>query len=254
MNEQHQQAINYIEKLRSEGYGDDAIRQHLETSGWTTDAVNAYLQPGQQTQPLTKSNTTYTQKKTKLPRISKLTLILITIIALLGSSLIYVVVNKQTSNSQFEPGFSKFTDTDFSVEVPKSWSTDSGYEPGKGLVMMYSPENGPENLREQAANMIVFVSDDSHDRIEQQKASLEKAGGTYQTLRDETRKFGSYSGRFVEIIVTSKQEPDKKMHVLSLAVKGAQRQYYMDLTALDEHWHIHAKNAEHILDTFAPLK
>lgn len=254
MDQQNQQLQAHIEAMRASGQSDEFIKQQLLASGWPAELlVHFFTVPAQAAAPLnlpTAAASAHVSKKYRFIIVA-----LLAVIALLVGSLVYLALHKPASTANnFEPGFSKFTDPNFSVELPKSWSGDAGYEEGNGLTLFYSLESGIENLREQGANVTFYASDDSFDRIKQQLEGLEKAGGTYETIRDETKQFGAHSGRFVEVIVSTKEQPSKKMHLLSLSVKGKEKQYFADISALDEHWHIHAENAEHILNTFVPLK
>lgn len=161
-----------------------------------------------------------------------------------------IIEEKQVSEK-----FSKFTDPNFSIDIPDSWGEDAGYEPGSSLVLFTSAEFGGDKAQSaKGARLNIYVFDRDKDRIEEQIESLIKNKSEYKIINDKNDvKFGNYTGRLIELQVSSRERPDAKSHIFSIFVRGENKSYSADIIFGEEYLDIHKENAEKILKSFVPL-
>lgn len=143
-----------------------------------------------------------------------------------------------------------FNDPNFSMQVPDGWQTDRGYEPGKTLVLLYSPENEEEATRDKTAQFTAYIGI-GYDRAEEQITYLKDANVQYQLIRDE--KFSENDTEYRLIEYTFQQlNSDKKSHTLMVNAKRGDFLINADVVSSDEHWQLHAEKAEALLRSVSP--
>lgn len=219
---------------------------------YTPPAAQPVQQYAQQ-QPI---NPGYTQPQPVQPQVvqpqatskrSKLVL-LATALMLVSVIVAAAVFVLSSSNSA---SLTRFEDPNFTMMVPESWSGDAGYEPGKTLIFYYSPEDSSDENREKAASLTVFVGS-QEDRIDDQIKSLDQQAADYTILVDETVNTDEASIRYVEIVLSPIETPDRQIRIASAESKRGDFIINADISGLEEHWGLHKDVAPRILQSIVP--
>lgn len=257
------QVAAYITQQRAAGIADTQIAGEMIEHGWDENTVRAILAANQAsvnqvqfTPQLVQSPVVDNQNQ--VPHSNKrwkLLFIGITA-ALLIVAAAFLVIKPEPKSNQAATNteeFATFTDPNFSVNLPKAWNGDAGYQPGGTTFFYYSDEDSNEENRTKAAYMTMFIIEGKVDRTAQQLDSLEQLNAKFEVIRDEETKFGNYTGRVVELIVASAQQPDKNTHRVSFQVSNEKYTYSVDIASLDEYWQLHQAEIEEIMHSFRPL-
>lgn len=163
---------------------------------------------------------------------------------IIGLAGLFVMLRMSTSSSK------SFKDPNFSMQLPSGWRTDRGYEAGKTLVIAYSPENTDSAKKDQSAQLTVYVGI-GYDRAEELLAYLKDSKIEFTSIRDESFDVDGVQYRLVEY-TTRQSSEDTKTHTLMVNAKRGDFLINADIVAPDEHWQLHAEEADQIMRSIMP--
>lgn len=268
------QGMQFIAQMRAQGMSDEMIRQQLLGAGWPMDVVQRLMISAMRTQsaPVKKSS----------GLLLSLVIGLVVVLAVGAGGAVWYLTSQQqepenhgaTQSQQQQdetnpgvqtepPGTSggeellaTFTDSNFSIDLPQSWFEDSKYKTGAEQVSFFSPEHLVDENREKAATMKISVSTDmTTDRLAKRLESITQQGGTYQAAMDEPIFLGGKTGRIIDIVYTTAQQPDKQVRLMMLDVPGTSMRYFVEVTGNNAHWEtLHAAKADMMLRSFRQLR
>jgi len=170
------------------------------------------------------------------------------ILGIILASIIFFVFTQEDDSTAT---FTAFEDPNFTMQIPESWSGDASYEPGSSLIMYYSPEDSSDENREKASRLIVYVGS-QENRIDTQIDELESSGAKYSIITDETTENNGTQIRYVELVVTPIETPEKETRVASATAKKGNFIINADMQALNTHWGLHEDVARKTLKSISP--
>jgi hypothetical protein len=272
------QLTNYITTRRQQGVNDEQIIKELVDSRWNEQIVRSAMgqkitiTPHQEgiVPPPTIASTTpalpvYQSTSNEISsKIHKYLIIFLSImLGLLIVWIIYALANPHkppTETMQIEQkdlSLELFLDTNFEMQIPKSWSGDASYKPGAPTILFYSPEDTSDANRHKASQLAIHVLQKSRGEtidtrpngiyrdLEYEKAQLTK-------IRDEKVAFGEQEGRIVELNITSPERPESNVRYVTASILKGDVIYFLDVRAPDEFWSLHEEAVNAMISSFRP--
>jgi hypothetical protein len=274
------QLTEYIVSRRQQGADDEQIVQELTANRWNEQIVRAAMgqhvdftphrpdlvPPPNMAAPapsLPNNISKIPKRRSGLPKFVIVFLLLI--ILGLGIWVYLLLVNppqprtaqEENSVSHGEVILEPFVDTNFEMQIAQGWQGDAAYKPGGNLIQFYSPEDANDANRPKAAYMEIYVikkspTDTIDSRINSQINSLTETESNFQKLSDEQRTLGEATARTVELVIATKERPETKIHLLSTTVIRGDVSYHIEVSSLEEYWHLHNEAAKAMTDSFRP--
>lgn len=262
MQDTYNQVNEYIRRQLSAGVPVNEIIIELRNSGWEEPQIQQFLTPyisSTQQTPQSINNpipTGYVQQPQTHAPASKLKAVVIGGVAfllLIIGIAVAVALTQNSNNPESEvanaDNFTQLTDPNFTMLLPKTWTSDAAYKPGALLVLNYSPADGSTDSELKAAKMVMYIDSDP-GRIDQQ---IENVGQSeVEIVKDESFEVNGTNYRYVELTVALEGTPDLKRHVATVTAQRGDLVINADVTGLEDHWYLHAENVETMLKSITP--
>lgn len=142
----------------------------------------------------------------------------------------------------------RFTDPNFSLELPDGWQADQSYKPGDRALFMQSPEDGSADAAQKIA-LVTIYPDASLDVFGKQ---LQSESADVELIRNETTKNGSVRMRYIEFKTLDFVSDGQITHGAFVLVDRGLIKMSAMVTSREEYWPLHAQKAELLLRSFMP--
>ncbi len=172
------------------------------------------------------------------------------ILASLGTflAILLIVGLLNLLKSEPTPQTERFTDPNFSLQLPEGWHADQSYKPGDRVLFMQSPEDSSADAAQKIA-LVTIYPDASLDVFGKQ---LQSESADVELIRNETTKNGSVRMRFIEFRTLDFVSDGQITHGAFVLIDRGLVKMSAIVIVREEYWPLHAQNAELLLRSFMP--
>lgn len=237
--------VQYIENEAFRGRPLRDILTAVRQAGWPEDLIMEAIAFLNQEHDVLKQIDVPPVQKRKVHKHSKLLIAFISIV----STLVFLMV-AGIYKELAKPNYLGFTDPNFIMKLPETWTTGVGYQPAISTMKFYSPEH--RSIREQTADKATTIKVYAVAEEDLFGTQLRSGGSGMSIISDKIDEKNGISYRFIQFIGQDPESPGREVRGLYAFIHRGQISMSALVTAKKDFWNIHAEEAEKIVRSIQP--